>query len=436
MTIAPNLTRCPGSVVYQLIIEAKPANLVTRKQLIADLLNVEGEAFDQRKEVVHFLYSPMIRFNVKPKKDWIVGTDVPTATWPEARELLLKLSSREITGNAAKEAAEAMMASLSTDYADLFKRCLEKRPDAGMGATIINKELPRYIPQFKCSLATPFELQRCQWPMIVQPKLDGVRTLAHVDFQSSVVKHYSREGLTFTSNAHLDADLLTLGQAIAEHHGFTGGIVLDGEVYGENFKETISATRKKDGSCATTKFHIYDFVPAADFFDQVSHVIQQERSRAIQTVFETVTLDSVQCVPSRVARSVEDAAKAYEAFRSAGYEGAVLKAPKSTYQFKRGFHWIKMKPEETLDLVITGWEEGTGKYVGQIGALVVDYAGVSVSVGSGLTDALRLSLWAERDELAGRLIEVNYMEETPDKSLRHPVFVAFRDLPEAPGVKV
>ena len=57
----------------------------------------------------------MIRFNVKPKKDWIVGTDVPTATWPEARELLLKLSSREITGNAAKEAAEAMMASLSTD---------------------------------------------------------------------------------------------------------------------------------------------------------------------------------------------------------------------------------------------------------------------------------------------------------------------------------
>jgi len=436
MTAMPAIERCPGDTVYELIIKAKLANLVTRKALIAELLNVEGDAFARRQEVMHFLYSPLVRFNVKPKKDWIVGTDVPTATWPQARELLLQLSKREITGNAAKEAAENMMATLSPVYADLFKRCLEKRPDAGMGATIVNKELPRYIPQFKCSLAAPFELQRCKWPMIVQPKLDGVRTLAHVDMTQGTVKHYSREGLEFTSNAHLNEDLIRLAHAIGQIIGETNGIVLDGEVYGENFKETISATRKKDGSCATTKFHIYDFIPAADFFDQASHTIQQERSKTILAACDTIKMETVHWVASRVARSLEDAMTAYETFKAAGYEGAVLKDPSVTYRFKRGFHWIKMKPEETVDLLITGWEEGTGKYVGQIGALIVDYSGVSVRVGSGLTDALRVSLWAERDDLEGRMIEVSYMEETPDKSLRHPVFVCFRDLPEAPGSKV
>ncbi|BBI61606.1 hypothetical protein HSBAA_29120 [Vreelandella sulfidaeris] len=82
---------------------------------------------------MHCLYSPLRVFNVKPKKGWVVGTDEPTQSWDEAFELLLKLESREITGNAAKQAAEDMAASLPTWAADLFLRCLNKRPDAGMG---------------------------------------------------------------------------------------------------------------------------------------------------------------------------------------------------------------------------------------------------------------------------------------------------------------
>jgi len=76
---------------------------------------------------------------------------------------------------------------------------------------------------------------------------------------------------------------------------------------------------------------------------------------------------------------------------------------------------------------ITGLQEGTGKFEGQLGALVVNFEGVTVNVGSGLTDALRESIWLDKDSHIGRLVEVEYHEVTPDKSLRHPRFIRFRD---------
>ena len=85
---------------------------------------------------------------------------------------------------------------------------------------------------------------------------------------------------------------------------------------------------------------------------------------------------------------------------------------------------MKIKAEETLDLYVTGWEPGTGKYEGMIGALIVNHKGVPVNVGSGLSDTLRQE---DPAEIVGRMIEVEYHEVTPDGSLRHPRFKRFRD---------
>ena len=72
-------------------------------------------------------------------------------------------------------------------------------------------------------------------------------------------------------------------------------------------------------------------------------------------------------------------------------------------------------------------EEGTGKFSQTCGNLVVDFNGVEVGVGSGLTDALREQIWDDPDSFIGRVVEIRYQEITPEGSLRFPTLVHFRN---------
>jgi len=71
--------------------------------------------------------------------------------------------------------------------------------------------------------------------------------------------------------------------------------------------------------------------------------------------------------------------------------------------------------------------EGTGKYVGQLGAVECLLQNKQiVRVGSGFKDDERTKLWERASELPGQYIEVKYQEKTKDGSLRFPVFLRFR----------
>ena len=282
--------------------------------------------------------------------------------------------------------------------------------------------------------------------MLIQPKLDGVRVLAHVEISKSKVTYYSRKGLTFSSMEHLTDDCLKMAMAfqgglvgvsaLDESEGKYRDIVLDGEVFGDSFKESISAVRKKDKAAISTKYHLYDWMFADEFFGVECPRKQITRLKILKSAYNSIDpeLERISFVPTFRVSSESEAILKYEKFIDMGFEGAVLKKPNTPYSFRRSYDWMKMKPEESADLMIVGYEEGTGKYEGQIGALIVDFNGVEVNVGSGLSDALRASLMGER--FIGRIIEVEYMEVTEDGSLRHPRFVCFRDLPESPGIKI
>ena len=73
----------------------------------------------------------------------------------------------------------------------------------------------------------------------------------------------------------------------------------------------------------------------------------------------------------------------------------------------------------------------TGKYINKLGALVVDFKGNSVGIGTGFNDIDRQYIWDNRDKLLGRVVELRYFEVTKDKngieSLRFPSFVCIRE---------
>ena len=67
-----------------------------------------------------------------------------------------------------------------------------------------------------------------------------------------------------------------------------------------------------------------------------------------------------------------------------------------------------------------------------MGALVVDYKGNELRIGSGFDDATRTAAWANPDNYIGKIVEVKFKEKSCDKktgleSLQFPTFVRFRD---------
>lgn len=119
---------------------------------------------------------------------------------------------------------------------------------------------------------------------------------------------------------------------------------------------------------------------------------------------------------------------------NAGYEGIMIKAVDAPYECKRSSFWMKWKPTITVDLSIVGVEEGTGRNAGRLGALICEGVDngrdIRVNVGSGLSDLDRDEYWTVRDELNGRVVEVEADAVTQNQdgtySLRFPRFVRFR----------
>ena len=69
-----------------------------------------------------------------------------------------------------------------------------------------------------------------------------------------------------------------------------------------------------------------------------------------------------------------------------------------------------------------------------LGALIVDYNGTRLGVGSGFTDSDRILIWLNPDKFIGRYIEIDTFGESTnalgEKSLNCPIFKRFADTEE------
>jgi hypothetical protein len=108
--------------------------------------------------------------------------------------------------------------------------------------------------------------------------------------------------------------------------------------------------------------------------------------------------------------------------RDLGIEGWVLK--QSNYS-----GWWKVKPTRDIDVVVTGFKDGEGKYLGAVGALRVsiwtDGEFREIASVSGMDDDVRWDIDEKKD--LGRVCEVRYQDVGNGGRLIHPRFVRWRD---------
>jgi DNA ligase-1 len=285
----------------------------------------------------------------------------------------------------------------------------------------------------------------------LEPKLDGVRVLMTVipsDFGITVVS-YSRNGKVFENFTHIEEQIslnwTTMVRACAgvdQGRSLIDGFVLDGEVIGNTFQELMrQARRKTDVQADDSVFNIFDIVPLEDFRRGHWNAQLKKRIALLDNMRPVIhTMPNVELLP-HIMVDLDTAAGKDQLERyakdnvNAGFEGIMIKNMDAPYLCKRSTDWMKWKPTITVDLEVVGVEEGTGRNVGRLGALVCagvdDGKEISVNVGSGFSDTDRDDYWTNRNMVIGRTAEVlcDVITQNQDGtySLRFPRFVRFRD---------
>ena len=361
--------------------------------------------------------------------------------WEQFQELADKLANRELTGHAARDAIELAQAKATTEqWNDWYRRILIKDLRCGVSEKTINNVRKGTVPVFSCMLAHDGAKheKKIAGECYVEYKYDGVRVIAIVQNNNATL--YSRNGKQLTNFPHIE-------QALSKPE--FNGIVFDGEVMSENFQALMKQVHRKEGAQTKDAYlAVFDMLPLENFREGEWNCSANARRHMLEgtaTLFDDC-IRLVDCVYMDLDTDEGKTAFADMNKRALdeGYEGLMIKPVSETYKCKRSHAWLKIKPFIEVTLKVVAVEEGTGRNVSKLGALVVegedDGKFFHLNVGSGLTDKDREVFWQHKDSLIGQLVEIRADAATTSQdstdvwSLRFPRFKTFRGF--VPGEKL
>jgi len=389
-------------------------------------------------------YNPFYVFGVRqvPETEGLTGRPNP---WPRFWAMLEDLRTRGITGHRARDKIQECANEFDSDeWNNLARRVLIKDLRCGISEKTLNKVLGKTewkIPIFSCQLAQDSTDQPKKLKGIkrLEVKLDGVRVLAVVS--GDVCTLYSRNGKEFENFPQIASFIEEHRKAFQHSTGFGGQFVLDGEIVGKSFQDLMKqAQRKRDAKTDNMVYHVFDIMPLTEFRDGFCNLQQHKRIDLLKRSQAMLPENScVQIVPGMDVNL--DTAEGHDVMRrfaeasvEEGYEGIMIKNMDAPYECKRSDFWMKWKPTITVDLDIVGFEEGTGRNAGRLGAIICEGEDngrkIRVNVGSGFSDSNRDEYWLNRDALLGNMVEVEADVVTQNQdgsySLRFPRFLRFR----------
>jgi len=136
----------------------------------------------------------------------------------------------------------------------------------------------------------------------------------------------------------------------------------------------------------------------------------------------------ISTVNSELVTNAEDLVNFKNSLIAQGAEGIVLRAPGSLYETKRSKLSIKMKKSADGECKVLGYEAGTGRISGLVGAIQCQLCengrltGTRFNIGTGFDDSQRDPDWMETNIPIGSILTFSYMNLTSDGVPRHPVF--------------
>lgn len=401
----------------------------TSSRLSKESILNKAKRNDAFSAVLDFVLNPYITTGLSDKKI-TKKVAVPALrelnSFTEALDFLKKnnTGSDEIIASIQK-----FIHARTPDMAEFYRSIFTKSIKVGIGATTVNKVYGQeFIPQFEVMLADKY-FDNTEWvdgkEFTITLKLDGIRCVAIK--QDGKVRFFSRQGQEILGLVELQKELESINKA---------SFVLDGELIvdvpgtsADQYKVTTQVVRK-DGDKKGVTFYAFDVLKVEEFEKQKCETPYNLRRKILEQEF--MFLNHVTPLPALYSGT--DTQRVFdllELVRKQHKEGVMVNINDAMYDFKRTRNLLKVKVMQDVDLAITGFEEGSGRLAGTLGRINVDYRGNILGVGGGFSDEQRKWFWENKDNLIGRVISVQYFEETQNASgipsLRFPVFKELRE---------
>ena len=389
------------------------------------------------RESIRLALDPFTQFYQRKIPNYSYNASRPNYDLKQALKDLKVLYTRELTGNAAIAFLSDLLGCLNEDDAKVVERIIKKDLKCGVSLGTANAVWPSLIHEYPCMLCSGYEdklVSKIKWPALAQKKEDGMRFNAIV--KDGKVEFRARSGKELDLLGYLDQEFLTIAKG--ENLVFDGELLIelpDGNfaprqegngILSKAGKGTISGTEANQ-----VRAQLWDVIPFENF---ISGNYKTGYSTRLEKLNELIKLSSgkLHVVETAEVNSIEEARIIFNKYLLEGFEGIILKDSSSIWENKRSKSQIKFKAELEADLKIVGIQEGTGKYIGKLGAIDVESNDgvIRVSVGSGFSDDQRSNLaeWLDR---IGQIVAVKYNARLKNKdgeeSLFLPIFIEIRD---------
>lgn len=365
--------------------------------------------------------------------------------YDEFHNMLERLNSREITGNAAIALVEETIARFVDEDKPILHAIMDRNLKIGVAGESFNKTTDDALNKFEVALAFNLDKVKNVNPIdgtfYASRKLDGVRCIAIVDTENQTVQFMSRQGKEFTSLNNLKQSMLDICDE------YIGKMVFDGELCAvdangnEDFAGAVKRVTKKDQQADDIKYCIFDILPYDVFIagedTRETTFPFQDRYKLYTELYMThmyvgdVAKYIMPLIQERI-NTQDDFDKWTDAVSENDWEGFMLRRD-VPYKAGRTKDLIKVKKfqdaEYIVENVINGtavYNEGGMKEYDIVSALVIRHKDNVVKVGSGLSKEQRLAWFKDPSLIIGKTITVQYFEETQDSktkeySLRFPV---------------
>ena len=413
---------------YKYLIELQSIKGAKAKQTYIK----EHENNDGFRKLLRFALDPLLTYNLS-EKTLTDGDNVSDelVLFKNIYECCEFLSGLRAMDSATLRQVKSLLAKCDPDEKELYIKLLSKTLRLGVTAKTVNAVIPNLIPTWEVQQAFPIDKYPVEegtefW---LTQKLNGTRAT----FYDGRLR--ARSGAAYTGLEHIEKEIAFLN---------VSGFVADGELTlvdkgnlsdNEAFREATGIINSDAESKLEIAYTIFDVIPVKDFETGELGINYDIRRSVMDTLDDFLKKKNaiyVSVLPVLYhGTDQEQIPILLDKMVAEDKEGLMLNL-NVPYQRKRHRGILKIKRFYTMDLPIVRCEEGAGRLSGTLGALVLDFDGHEVSVGTGFSDEQRNELWDKREDLAGVLCEVKYKEISSDKktgerSLQFPVFVSLRE---------
>ena len=395
-----------------------------KKELLE--LGLNSEYKEDLEKVLNHLFNPMISTGIS-KTSWNKAEIGLNAKFNSISELIEYIQKNNTGKNVVVSSIKSFSKKFEPFEQKFFYYLATKDINIGISTTTVSKYI--HIPKFEIMLGERLnEDVDFDRNYILTKKLDGVNLTC---FKRG-------ESITFFTRQGKQVDGLT--DLIDQYKELQDGVYFGEALYSneDEAKDRKELYRLSTGELNSKRENkkishwIFDYQTLEEWDSEKFITPYSNTISTLENIFSKNKLKNIKMVPFIYQGTGKEIA--FELLKKAkkdGWEGLVLRYSSSVYQKKRSSDFIKLKPFGEVDLRITGFKEF--KHPNQLGSFICedDEHTIKCSVGSGFSKEQRYDFWKRKNEFLGKIVEVQTMEITENKSgqksLRFPVFIRFRD---------